>query len=78
MFLSKLAVLGALAIQGSLLTSACTPIGAVASAGVAAGTLSAQERGFKTGVKDTEVFGTHDPTEDVGQRMPWPTSSLGS
>lgn len=56
LFLSKLVVLSALALQGPLLTSACTPIGAVASAGVAAGTLSAQERGFKTGVKDAVIL----------------------
>ena len=37
----------------AFLATGCTPIGAAAGAGAAAGTMSAQERGFKTGVKDT-------------------------
>ena len=38
------------------LVGACTPIGAAAGAGATAGSLSVQERGFKTGVKDTVVL----------------------
>lgn len=43
-------------LSASILASGCTPIGAVAGAGAAAGTMSAQERGFKTGVKDTLIL----------------------
>ncbi len=46
----------ALALPMALLASGCTPIGAAAGAGATAGTMSAQERGFKTGVKDTVIL----------------------
>jgi osmotically-inducible protein OsmY len=54
--LRRLAVCMALALPMALLASGCTPIGAAAGAGATAGTMSAQERGFKTGVKDTVIL----------------------
>lgn len=46
----------ALAMSAVLVGVGCTPIGAVAGAGATAGTMSAQERGFKTSVKDTVIL----------------------
>jgi osmotically-inducible protein OsmY len=52
----RFAVIVTLMLPAALLAGACTPIGAAAGAGAAAGTMSAQERGFKTGVKDTVIL----------------------
>ena len=52
----RIAVVIALAMPAASLVGACTPIGAAAGAGATAGSLSVQERGFKTGVKDTVIL----------------------
>ena len=43
-------------LSALILANGCTPIGAAAGAGATAGTMSAQERGFKIGVKDTLIL----------------------
>ena len=52
----RIAVVIALAMPAASLVGACTPIGAAAGVGATVGTLSAQERGFKTGVKDAVIL----------------------
>lgn len=52
----RIVAIVALTMSVTPLVGACTPIGAAAGAGATAGTLSAQERGFKTGVKDAVIL----------------------
>jgi osmotically-inducible protein OsmY len=46
----------ALTMSVASVVGACTPIGAAAGAAATAGTLSVQERGFKTGVQDAVIL----------------------